>query len=360
VRQASTALVASLALLGSAGYTQGQQRGMKVTIEGGRTGNAQVVSSVDALPAHIATSFREPIAFTQVASGQYLVLDRRAQAVYGIDRSRNEVTRLVQIGEERGRIIRPAAFGCEPDGTFVVVDQPDERERIQRFADRGFLLNGFTLTPQPGAHLVMDGVVLGGIGSVQFTGDSIFVSQPQTGSLITEYSWNGRVRRAFGSLRPTGHESDAALHASLNTGLPLVDPTGGFFFVFQTGVPVFRRYDAAGTLEFERHVEGRDLDQVLKSQPAVWPKRQAANGKEWPVVPPVIRAAAVDPRGNLWIALATGGVYVYSPDGDKIRSLQLRAAGPLSPTSLFFAGPSRLLVTPGCYIFDVSFVVPGR
>jgi len=360
VRHVSTALAASLAVLGSTGYPLGHQRGMKVAVDGDRTGKAQVVSSVDALPAHIATSFREPVAFTQVASGQYLVLDRRAQAVYGIDRGRNEVTRLVQIGEERGRIIRPVALGCDRDGTFVVVDRPDERERIQRFADRGFLLNGFTLTPQPGAHLVIEGVVLGGIGSVQFTGDSIFVSQPHGGTLITEYSWDGRIRRAFGSLRATGHESDAALHESLNTGLPLVDPTGGFFFVFQTGVPVFRKYDAAGNLDFERHVEGRDLDEVLKNQPAVWPKRQAADGREWPVTPPVVRTAAVDPRGNLWVAVATGGVYVYSPDGDKIRSLQLRGAGPLSPTSLFFANASRLLVTPGCYIFDVAGVVPAR
>ena len=79
-----------------------------------------------------------------------------------------------------------------------------------------------------------------------------------------------------------------------------------------------------------------------------------------PAVPPIVRAAAVDPLGNLWIALTTGIVYVYSADGDKIRSLQLRGVGRLSPTSLFFAGASRLLVTPGCYIFDVSAVLPSR
>ncbi len=331
---------------------------MTVTVGAAAPGRAEIVSSVDALPAHISTAFREPIAFTQTASGQYLVLDRRAHAVYSIDRSRNDASRLVQIGEERGRIIGPTAFGSEPGGTFVVVDEANGHERIQRFADRGFLLNGFTLPAQAGPHLVIDGVVLGGIGSVQFTGDSIFVSQPQVGSLITEYSWNGQVRRAFGALRTTGHESDARLHLLLNSGVPLVDPAGGFFFVFQTGVPLFRKYDNAGKLVFERHIEGRDLDDVLRNQPTVWPKRQASNGEEWPAVPPIVRTAAVDPRGNLWIAVASGNLYVYSRDGDKLRSLQLRAAGPLSPTSLFFASASRLLATPGCYIFDVSGLVP--
>jgi hypothetical protein len=41
--------------------------------------------------------------------------------------------------------------------------------------------------------------------------------------------------------------------------------------------------------------------------------------------------AAIDANGNLWVALAaTPGLYVYAPDGEKIRAVQLRAAGPLS------------------------------
>jgi hypothetical protein len=360
MRNISGGLVVSLVVIGFGAYTGARQRQMKATIDSEAPPGVQVISSVDALPAHIATSFNDPIAFAQTASGQYLVLDRRAQAVYAIDRGRNEATRLVSIGEERGRIIRPSALACEPGGTFVVVDQPGRSHRVQRFADRGFLLNGFTLPSRARVEVVTDGVLVGGIASVQFTGDSIFVSEPQTGSLMTEYTWNGQASRSFGALRATGHESDPPLHVSLNTGLPLVDPTGGFFFVFQTGVPLFRKYNAAGNLVFERHVEGRDLDDVIRNQPTVWPKRQAPNGEEWPAVAPVVRSAAVDGRGNLWIALATGVVYVYSPDGDKIRALLLRGAGRLAPRSLFFAGASRLLVTPGCYIFDVSGVLPAR
>ncbi len=349
-RYASAALAVLLAL---PILSARQQRELKATIGIGPPTRAEVLASSDALPAHIATSFAEPVAFTQAASGQYLVFDRRAQAVYSIDRARTAATRIVRIGQERGRIIRPTAFASEPGGTFVVADHPDDGERIQRFADRGYLLNAFTLAPQSGPRIMVEGFAFGGTGSVQFTGDSIFISRPETGSLISEYSWNGQVQRGFGALRKTGHESDRALHLSLNSGLPLVDPTGGFYFVFQTGIPIFRKYDASGDLVLERHIEGRELDQTLRNQPATWPTRQGPNGREWPAVPVVIRSATVDPRGNLWVALNDPFVYVYSPDGDKIRTLQLRGAGPLAPTSLFFATASRLLATPGCYIFDV-------
>jgi hypothetical protein len=182
-------------------------------------------------------------------------------------------------------------------------------------------------------------------------------SRPETGSLFEEYSWDGRVRRAFGALRSTGQEHDHAVHVALNSGLPLVDPTGGFYFVFQGGVPLFRKYDASGRLLFERHIEGRELDPALANQPSVWPTRRAPDGSETPAVPALVTTAAVDPRGTLWVVLADGTVYVYSSDGDKIRTLRLRAAGPLTPASLSFASSSRLLVTPGCYIFDLSQIV---
>ena len=340
-------------LLAAPAAPVGQQRQMQATIENGPPTRARVLSSIDALPAHIATAFGEPASFTRSASGQYLVFDRRSQAVYAIDAARTAATKIVQVGAERGRIIRPTAFAAEPDGSFIVADQPGGGiTRIQRFADRGYLLNGFTLPTQPGPQLLIGGLVFGGIGALQYVGDSIFLSQPNSGSLVTEYSWDGRMRRAFGTLRTTGQESDRAVHLALNSGVPLVDPAGGFYFVFQAGVPVFRKYDAAGEMVFERHIEGRELDETLRTQPSTWPGRRTPGGEEWPAVPVVVRTAAVDPRGALWVSLADGVIFVYSREGEKVATLQLRAAGPLAPTSLFFSGASRLLVTPGCYIFD--------
>ena len=85
------------------------------------------------MPAHVAGRFREAVGFQQSASGQYFVFDRRAHTVYGLDaRSRARGT-IVTIGGESGKIIDPTAFAVEPNGSFVVADAPNDRERIQIF-----------------------------------------------------------------------------------------------------------------------------------------------------------------------------------------------------------------------------------
>jgi hypothetical protein len=65
----------------------------------------------------------------------------------------------------------------------------------------------------------------------------------------------------------------------------------------------------------------------------------------------VVRTAAVDPDGRLWISFVLPFTYVFDAEGEKVRTVQFRAAGVLSPSSLSFAGRDRVLVTPGCYIF---------
>jgi hypothetical protein len=137
----------------------------------------------------------------------------------------------------------------------------------------------------------------------------------------------------------------------MNAGLPLTDPTGGFYYVFITGTPMFRKYDEQGRVVFERYIQGRELDPYLAGQPNRWPRRTVQN-REVPIVTPAVRAATVDATGHLWISLAVPFSYVYDPQGDKVRTVQFSAAGIISPTSLFFTPRGRLLVTPGCYEFD--------
>jgi hypothetical protein len=120
--------------------------------------------------------------------------------------------------------------------------------------------------------------------------------------------------------------------------------------VFQTGEPVFQKYDRGGTLIFERRVQGREIDDVIRNLPSRWPRRQTSEG-ELPLVRPTIRSAAVDAVGNLWIAFVVPYTYVFDSDGDKVRTVQFRGAGVITPTSLFFGRKGRLLVTPGLYEF---------
>lgn len=311
----------------------------------------EVLRADGGLAPHVVGLFEEPLAFQQAANGTYYVFDRRGHAVYSMARGTTAPIKLVEIGQEAGRIIQPTGFALARDGRFVVADVPRGQQRIQTFDALGGRSTGFLLPGQPAARVIFGALMLNGAGSIQHTGDSLLVSHPESGALFTEYTPAGYARRSIGRLRPTAFEADRDLHVAMNAGLPLADPTGGFYYVFITGRPGFRKYDASGGLVFERHIEGREIDALLDAQPTVWPRRRVLE-REVPVVTPVIRAAAVSPSGQLWISLAVPFTYVYDAQGDKARTVQFSAAGIVSPSSLSFSATGRLLVTPGCYEFD--------
>lgn len=312
----------------------------------------ETLRAIGGLPAHIAGAFQEPIAFQQSKSGRYYIFDRRAHTVYAYDPGAEAPKAIVKVGSEAGNIIQPSAFDLEPFGSFVVSDSPNNRERVQAFDANGFRITGFTLPGKNAVRLTIGTLVVNGVGSLQYTGRSVLVNLPETGALITEYTLSGVPFRSLGVLRKTGHESDPDLHLGLNVGMPVVNPRGGYYFVFLTGVPMFRAYDGNGKLLFERHVEGPELDQTIANMPTEWPRRKSPTGSELPMLYPVVRTAAADPDGNLWISLTEPFTYVYDAAGDKKRTVQFRSVtGVLAPTSLFFADANRLLVTPGCYEF---------
>jgi hypothetical protein len=313
----------------------------------------EILRSTGGLPAHIAGAFRDPLGFQQTDAGRYFVFDRRAHAVYRIDG--DAAKKIVDIGSEPGRVLDPTAFDLDPsDGSFVVADAPLRRSRVQLFTADGRRLGGFTLPEREKPRLVFESMVLNGIGSIHYAGGSILINQPESGGLVSELGPYGTPIRAFGQLRPTGHEADQNLHLALNVGFPLVDPSGGFYFVFSSGVPMFRKYDARGTLLFERHIEGQEVDDYLRTMPTSWPSRRTEDGDLLPLVAPAVRTAAVDRDGRLWIALTSPFTYVYDASGDKVRTVQFRGASLLTPSSLFFTKDGRILVTPGCYEFRIG------
>jgi hypothetical protein len=317
-----------------------------------------VLQSTRGIPAHLAGMFEEAVGFQQTDSGQYFVFDRRAQAIYGIDEKRTTATKLVSIGPESGRVLGPTAFDTSPNGLIVVADAPNGVERIQFFNERGEKAGGFSLPGRTSARVTLGPLVLNGVGSLQFGGRSILINQPETGALVTEYGLAGTPLRTFGALRLSPDDEDRDLQLAFNVGLPLIDPTGGFYFVFQTGEPRFRKYTAEGTLVFDRVAQGRELDDLAALAPRTWPRREV-NGERLPIVPPVVRTAAVDPEGRLWISFVVPFTYVYDRDGDLVRTVQFKGADLITPNSLFFAGRTRLLVTPGLYEFRVDWPAPG-
>jgi hypothetical protein len=316
-------------------------------------GNAvETLAVAGGLPPAIVRGLEQPIAFAQTRNGDYLVLDRRAHTVYGVSAAKPALRKLVQVGSETGRVIQPAAFALSADDVFAVADAPAGFERVQIFTAAGSAMGSFVLNTRAAERLVRGPIILTGVGALVFTGRTFLVSRPERGALIAELDIDGNGLRQFGALRPTGHETDHDLHIALNVGLPLVDPTGGFYFVFQTGRPMFRKYDANGVLMLERHIEGVELDAEIQTAPASWPKRKTEDGT-FPLVQPIVRTAAVDPSGRLWVSLMAPVTYVYDRRGDKIRTVQFGSGPAVSPSSFFFTRDGRLLVTPGCYEFKV-------
>ena len=335
----------------------GRGRQLDATVDGdldaappGSPAHVETLRATGGLPAHLVGEFREPLGFTQVASGEYLVFDRRGHTVYGVDAARTAARPLVSIGGELGRVLEPTAFSAAPDGRFMVADAPNGRERIQGFDVGGPRLGGFYLPGRPTPRVSVGSLVLNGIGTMFFTGTTLLLNQPETGSLIVEYDLLGNPFRTVGRLRDTGHEEDRELHLALNTGIPLAAHDGGYWFVFIAGTPEIFRFDAHGLLVFRRAIQGRELDAVLAAQPTIWPRRQV-NGTEVPLVVPVIRTAAVAPGGEVWVSLMVPFTYVYDPFGEKRRTVRFQAAGSVAPSSLSFAGTDRILVTPGCFEF---------
>ncbi|MEY4093771.1 MAG: hypothetical protein RLZZ53_970 [Acidobacteriota bacterium] len=319
-----------------------------ITAQQPSPGTVDVLKSVNALPPHIAGLFRDPIGCKQTANGDYYVFDRRGHTVYSVDQAGTTAQKLVQIGAEDGRLIEPSAFDVAFNGSFAVADGPNRRERVQLFDAAGVRTGGFLLPGQGVSRVVLGSLSLNGVGSLSYNGRTILMSHPESGWLMTEYGLGGTPLRSIGQLRKTGHESDRDLHFALNAGIPIADPDGGFYFVFMAGMPAFRKYNASGELVYERAVQGREIDPLIAAIPDRWPRRSAG---EVPLVAPIVRTAALDRSGRLWISFLLPYSYVFDTNGEKVRTVQFRGAGIITPSSLWFNDRGRVVITPGCYEF---------
>ncbi|HEV3485963.1 MAG TPA: hypothetical protein VG106_11185, partial [Vicinamibacterales bacterium] len=197
--------------------------------------------SVGGLPAHVAGAFEELSSCQQSPSGDYFIFDRRAHAVFSVPAgARSGPKKIVAVGAEAGRVLRPTAFDFAPDSTFVIADAPLGAQRVQVFYETGARLGGFTFPKTDAPLITSRGLVVSGVASLEYTGESLFVSQPELGALVTEYALDGSTARTFGELRRTGQEQDRDVHIALNIGRLVVNPKGGFYYVFLAGEPVFR------------------------------------------------------------------------------------------------------------------------
>src|SRR5829696_7540813 len=153
--------------------------GLLAAVTRGPAANVEERQAIGGLPAHVAASFEEISACHLTLAGSYLIFDRRAHAVYTVASGDDTPKKVVQIGAESGRILRPNAFDSARDGTFVVADSPANQQRVQLFLYPGTPLGGFTLPGPPVPQITFGNVVLSGVGSLKYTGSSILLSRPE-------------------------------------------------------------------------------------------------------------------------------------------------------------------------------------
>jgi hypothetical protein len=312
---------------------------------------SDLLQAIAAAPAHVANRFSDDAIFVATSTGDYVVLDRRSHSVHVFDRGGHRVRRLADPGLAAGEVFDPLALAISGDDIIAVADSPNGYDRIQYFTPEGMRVGGFYLPVAAEPRLTIRNVLVASGSSLGFSNSTFVVSRPEWGVLISELDTTGKVVRQMGHPRAAGHTPDRALELAMNVGLALAEPEGGFYFVFQTGVPMFRKYGRDGHLLFERHIQGPELDARIQALPTVWPARPAGSR---PVVPPMVRTASVDGSGRLWISLVVPYTYVYDHDGEKLRAVQFRGAGIISPSSFFFTAKGRLITGPGGYEFDVN------
>ena len=91
-------------------------------------GRVELLQSIAGLAPDVVGQFRDPIGFQRAADGRSFVFDRRGHAVYRVVDGTSK--KIVEIGGEDGRVIEPMSFDLDDDGTFVVADAPNGRERL--------------------------------------------------------------------------------------------------------------------------------------------------------------------------------------------------------------------------------------
>ena len=228
-----------------------------------------------------------------------------------------------------------------------MADAPLERERVQVFNAQGLRIAGFELPSRSLPRVLLDSIVLNGVGSLHFTGRRMLISQPEHGGAITEYDLYGQPQRTIGRLRPTGHEADHELHVALNAAIPLATlrrrRSGSCFR------PVCRCSVATTPQARCSSSGGSRAASSIAISPrcrSTWPRRRIDSAGDSAGHAHGARGGARC-RRRLWISFVVPWVFEYDEDGDKIGVFQLQAAGPLAPTSLAFGPDRRLFVTPG-------------
>ena len=204
------------------------------------------------------------------------------------------------------------------NGTFVVADAPRQQERIQIFSSTGVAdrrlhaartaeaarhdreLGGERHRLAP-VHRPVDPDEPAGNGRAHHRVPAVGRRQPDVRPPAAD--------RATKTIRICTSRSTPACRSSIR---PAASTSCS-----RPATPVFRKYDRAGRLLFERHIEGREIDDFVAAQPTAWKtnrdRRAAARQRRSSARPPSIRAAGSGCRSRCRSRTSSIGTATRSP-----------------------------------------------
>ena len=207
------------------------------------------------------------------SEGDYFVVDRRGHTVSRIDRAMTAITPLLAIGHEAGRVLRPFGFDLGV-GEFAIADAPGATERVQVFTTSGSRVSAFTLSSRSEAQ-----GATGRPGPQRRQRHAPDESTHDPAESTRHRRPRQRVRHPGPGAPERGHTSrhGSRWRCAVAPGVQR-GPAGAHswrrpLFRLPDGRSRFRKYNAAGTLVFERAIQGRELDALVQTQPTTWPRR---------------------------------------------------------------------------------------
>jgi hypothetical protein len=187
---------------------------------------------------------------------------------------------------------------------------------------------------------------------------NLVVASPVGKNFLHLYDSTGKLLKSFGKINDYAMpEVDHAEKQFLHRGKVLIDAADNIYYVFQY-VPLIEKYSPEGNLRVERQVQGEAID--MQQELVQRFLRNQAPGSVGCI--DIINSAALDPMtGHLWICMngssATGVVYEYSEQGDKLREYALESNSPLPAMRRITGAKDIALSMSNLYVLTPEHVV---
>ena len=240
----------------------------------------------------------------------YILSDFRNNRLVVLDKNMNMKRVIGKIGSGPGRVTHPGEVGVSSDGTIYVVDSGNKR--IEKFSIGGEYIGEFKY------HRLFEGFAVSGAGEV-------YLGHPETGSLVTVYSSNGKVMRSFGKLKQFsevyGDKLASKNHTfknAINRVRFSVDNDGYIYLTFRLA-PLLQKYSPDGSLIFEHRLEGAEIENLTRVVTTDTSDKYISSVIDGIEEHIILLDPIFDSRTNqIHILLADGSSYITNRKGEKV------------------------------------------